>query len=380
MQNPAAVVFLVMAGVAWAGPKEAKDEARTLRRYEIDIFGPSADAAVKQAGLHAVRSAIGEFYCSDEMLLARSLLNRYIDSYYTRFVASQKVLSRRESQGRVYLRVAAVVDMDFLAKDLHEKRFFYKPRRRPFIYASVAETVDGTPTQGEPIARGPIHESLERLLMRYEPRVIYTEAPNLDLTQDLQQLEKAREAAQRAGVEVLLTGRVDLTLAREQDIHFDHYTFYYAKALLTLIRVDDGVVLASGQYEAEAGNPDPQAAKRVASSRATAKILDQLVPPFAERWERTMTDNVAFQVMVVGVNEAEAGVVQDRLATRLKDVTVYRRSLYEDVVVFNLYYPPEKTRPGERVRIEEVLLDLVSPRFKVIPTETEKKIHATRVS
>ncbi len=93
-----------------------------------------------------------------------------------------------------------------------------------------------------------------------------------------------------------------------------------------------------------------------------------------------MTDNVGFQVMVVGVNEAEADVVRERLATRLKDVSVYRRSLYEDVAVFNLYYPPDKVRPGERTSIEQVLLDMVSPRFKIVPTETDKQVHATRVS
>lgn len=380
MLKQAMVLFLLMASVTWCSAKPTGGKTDALRRYEIDIFGPSAETAVKQAAVHAVRSAVGEFYCSDEMLLARSLLNRYIDTYYERFIASQKILSRRESQGLVYLQVAVVVDTGILNKDLREKRFFYKPRRRPFVYATVAETVDGTPAAGEPIAREPIHESLQSLLMPYTTSVIYSRNANIDLTQDEQHMEGARVAAQRAGVEVLVTGRVDLAQTRKKWIHFDEYTFYNAKASLTLIRVDDGKVLASAAYEAEAGNPNPQDAKRVAAGRATARILEQLIPPFAERWERTMTDNAAFQVLVVGVNEAEAGVVQERLATRLKGVSVYRRSLFEDVAVFNLYYPPGKPRTGEREKVESVLRDMVSPRFKILPTEIEKKIHATRVS
>jgi len=375
---PVIVAFFACA-TAWPAGETA-GKGGQLRTYELDIFGPSIEAAMKQAGLHTVRSAVGEFYCSDEMLLARSLLDLYLERYYQRFIASQKILSRRESQGMVYLRTSFVVDVDALEDDLRQKRFFYKPRRRPFVYVTVAETVDGTPTAGEPISRQAVHTTLSRLLMRFEPRVIYSKAPNIDLTQDIQHLEGAREAAQRAGAEVLLTGHVDLNVAREKKIHFDQYTFYNARARLVLIRVDDGQVLESGTYEASAGNADRQAARQEAASRATSKILEDVMPRFAVQWERTMTDNVELQVVVVGVSTAEAAIVQERLETRLKGVEVSRRSLFEDVAVFNLYYLPDQLRPGESKRVEQVLRDMVSPRFKIVPAKKEKQVCAKRVS
>jgi len=376
----AALALLFWTAVSALGAATSPVATDRLRTYEFDIFGPSTEAALKQAALHCVRSAVGEFYCSDEMLLARELLGRYLEKSYGRFIRSQKVLSRRESQGMVYLRVSIIVDVGALEKDLREKRFFYKPKRRPFFYVSVAETVDGQPTSGEPISRTAIQESLQKLLMRYEPRVIYSNAPNLDLSADALQLAAAREAAQRAGVEVLLTGRVELQLSRREKIHFSDFTFYRAKARLVLIRVDDGKTLASGAYEAEAGHTDAEAAKRVAASRACAKILEDLIPSFALRWERTMTDNVEFQVMLAGVNPREASLVKERLETSLRDVRVYQRSMFEDVAVFNLYYPPGKVGPGERGRVEKVLRDLESPHFKVLPGKTPKQIIARRVS
>jgi len=374
------LTLVALISAPWCQAQQGpSSDSRRLRTYEVDIFGPSVEAAVKQAALHAIRSAIGEFYCSDEMILARSLVEHYVEKYYQRFIPSQTILSRRESQGRVYLRVKLTLDVQALEKDLREKQFFYKPKRRPIVYVTVEEIVTSVPTTGEPISRTVIHETLSQLLIRYEPRVIYSPAPNIDLTKDAQQLTAAREVAERAGVEVILTGRVDLVLSREKKIHFDDYTFYNARATLTLIRVDDGKVLDTGSYEAGAGNPDKEAAKRIAASRATTRILQDLIPRFAARWERTMTDNAEFQVMVVGVNSAEAALVEDRLATRLPEAEVYRRSLFEDVAVFNLYYPAEKLRPGERERVEQVLRDITAPRFKTAPTKTEKHICARRV-
>jgi len=397
MLKQIAVVVVVLTCAAWSLAQEAAERPRKARKaekaakpaptpkpadlktYELDIFGPSADAAIKQAELHAVRSALGEAYCSDQMLMARSLLDRYLATSYKRFITSEAILSRRESQGLIYLRVSLVVDAKALQDDLRQKRFLYTPRRRPIIYVTVAETVDSTPTAGEPISRTAIQDALTKLLMRIEPRVIFSQAANLDLTRDPQQLDAAREAGQRGEIEVILTGQVDLTLARAKKIYFDDYFYYNAKATLTLIRVDDGVVLDTDTYEAGAGHRDRETAKREAASRATSKILDERVPRFAERWERTMTDNAEFQVMVVGVNAEEAGVVQNRLATRLTGTEVYRRSLFEDVVVYNLYRPPDKIAAGDRDQIVQVLRDLDVPRLTLMPAKTDKHVIAKRI-
>ena len=374
-----AMVVVVLLWATWCPAREADKNSEHLRTYELDIFGPSAQAAVKQAAMHAVRSVIGEFYCSDEMMLARTLLERYVERYYEKFVVGQTILSRRESQGMSYLRVRIIVDARALENDLREKKFFYKPRRRPIIYVTVEETVDSAPVSGEPISRGAIHEGLKELLMDFEPRVIHHQAAHTNLTKDPQRLEATRIAATTAGVEVILTGRVDVTLAREKKIHFDDYIFYDARTTLTLIRVDDGLTLGTGTFEAGAGGSDKEATKRAAVSRATTKVLQDSIPKFAERWERTMTDNAEFQVMVVGVNPAEADVVEERLATRMPEAEVYRRSLFEDVAVFNLYYPTAKPQPGERERIEQVLRDLETPRFKIVPAKSEKHVWARRV-
>jgi len=379
MLKPIVLTVVTVLWATWCAGGESAGPADNQKRYEFDIFGPTTEDAMRQAEMHAVRSAVGEFYLSDEMLLGRGLLERYLEKYYKRFIAAETILSRRESRGTVFLRVAMVVDSQALEEDLRQKRFFYKPRRRPILYVTVAEALDGAPTAGEPISRVAIHEPLKQLLMRYEERVIFAQAANMDLTQDAQQLEGAREAAERSGVEVLITGRVDLTLLQERKINFDDYFFYSARATLTLIRVDDGKVLDSGTYEAEAGNKDREAAKRVAASRAVTKILQDLVPRFAERWERTMTDYAVYQIMVVGVNEREASTIEDRLATRLKGMGVYRRSTFEDVVVYNLF-STDKAEVADRSRVEQVLRDLASPRLRLVPTKTEKHIVAKRIS
>jgi hypothetical protein len=282
----------------------------------------------------------------------------------------------------VYLRVKIILDTQALLADLREKQFFYKPKRRPVFYVTVAETVDGAAPSSEPISRAAIHDALKQLLVneeKIERRVIYPPAPNVDLTKDPRQLIAAREAAQKAGVEVLLTGSVDLKESRAKRIYFSDYTFYDARAALTLIRVDDGQVLGAETFEAGAGNGDKTTARQVAASRATTRIIEDLIPQLAERWERTMTDACDFQVMAAEVNAGEADVVQDRLATQLTGAEVYRRSLFEDVAVFNICYPTKEARPDERKRIEQVLRHMDAPRLQLIPTKNEKQIHARHV-
>ncbi len=92
-----------------------------------------------------------------------------------------------------------------------------------------------------------------------------------------------------------------------------------------------------------------------------------------------MTDNVEYQVMVIGVNPDQADVLQTRLATRVTGAEVYRRSLFEDVVVFNLFYPGEKPGAEERRRVARILGDTDAPRLELIPTKIEKQIHAKSV-
>jgi hypothetical protein len=401
------VAGILVATASWGAGLNG--DASRYRKYTFEISGPDLETVKVQAALHAVRSAVGEFYCSDEMLLARSLLDRYLQRHYRRFIPSQKVLSRRESQGIVYLRMSVIVDIRALEDDLRQKRFFYKPKSRPFFYVCLAETVNGTPTAGEPVAREEIHDVLERLFAekRYEPRVIYPvrtgasadeQTANVNLTGDPVRLREAREAAQRAGVEVLLTGRIELTRSSQRpmhfdgkfdyegskpetkEIHFDEFTFYDALTTLTLIRVDDGQVMAEGSFKATAGNTDPEAAKSEAAYRAAAKVLERLIPRFTERWERTMTDNVEFQVMVTGVTPDEAGVIQQRLATRLEGVEVYRRSLFEDVLVLNVFYAPDRMQPDERARVEQVLRDMTAPQLKILPAPRRQQVFAERVS
>jgi hypothetical protein len=372
----------LFSGAALCAAQATRFPAGGLQVYEVNGAGPSYDAALKDAELHAVRSAAGEFYGSDEMLLARSLLDRYLENYYSRFVASQHVLARRESQGNVYLRVAATVDVAALDKDLRQKRFFYKPKRRPYFYVTIAETVNGEAATGEPISRAAIHEGLEQILgeKRFQSDVITTGGANVNLLGDAAKLELAREVAQRKGIEVLLTGTVDLKMTEQKKIHFDDYTFYRAKANLALIRVDDGKMLAHGEYEAIAGHTDPETAKRTAAARATGRILQDLIPPFSEEWERTMTDAVEYQLTVVGVTPTQADVIEERLQAQLEGAKVYRRSLFEDVLVLNVYYPPDRVNTSDRARIEKILVDLVSPQLKITSTKRPKLIRAVTAS
>jgi len=370
---------LVCASAALASAQASRIGNDQRRIYEFDVFGPSYEAALEQAGVHAVRSAIGEFYCSEEMLLARSLLERYVENYHQRFVDSQKILSRRESQGMVYLRVTTIVNLHDLEQDLREKRFFYTPRRRPYAYVSIAETVEGQAVD-EPVSRAGVHEALDRLLLRHQDEVPTSAPVNLDLKADPTVLTGVLEAAQRAGVEILITGAVALTKTQERKIHFDDYTFYRAQADLTLIRADDGRVVAQGAFLSDAGHTDPDMAKRLAAAHAVGTVLDKIVPSFSEEWDRTMTDNVEYQVAVVGVSPDEAEVIRLRLQTRLTPARVYRRSHFEDVVVFNLYYPPDTVRPGERQRVEETLREVISPQLVITPGRTRKQIRAVIAS
>jgi len=378
MLKPMMMTAVALLCATWCAGQKAASKSDRLVMFELDIFGPTTEAAIQQAELHAVRSTVGEFYLSDEMLLGRTLLEHYLEKSYKRFVVGESVLSRRESEGTVYLRVSISVDKRALEDDLRQKRFFFKPRRRPTLYVTVAETMDSSPTAGEPITRVAVQEALTQLLIRFEPRVIFAQAANIDLTKDPQQLDAAREVAERSGVEVLLTGQAEMKLLREKMINFDDYFFYNARLTLSLIRVDDGRVLETSSYEAEAGNKDRETAKRVAASRAATKILQDTIPRFAERWERTMTDDAEFQVMVGGVNERQAGAIQDRIATRLKGIQVYRRSLFEDVAVYNLFNPG-KTQPTDRESVEQILREIASPRLWLLPTKSEKHIVAKRI-
>jgi len=344
---------------------QARRQARTriedLLTYDlIGVEGDTAEAVLKAAGVQALTSTASRAYFGDHILIGRDLLVPYLTNYGDQFIVSRVPSHRRlTNDGKVQMDVRVAVDAESLRLDLEEKHFIAKPKVRPIVAVVLEETVDGTKTE-DGRGRKILEEALRAMELRVESERMGPYSLASNAFESFESIREARDEAQRGEIEVIITGKLEVTSGGSREILYDEFSFYDSIVTLTMIRVDTGEVLAKATERFAA----PALAGEQALDRAFSGLMPRAAQAIASDlltdWTNTVLDSGDYRLMVTGVTQEELEGVFNLLKTFSPESEVFVKSYFGEVAVINFHVPTAK--PGE---VEGFLRKSNFPQFKV---------------
>jgi hypothetical protein len=368
-------IFLVLAAPAFVpGQANRPTEERTDKSGGIDFYqyqleGTSLDTIRADAKKRALATTVGTLYFEDRYIIAPELLDVYLERRIEDYISGVKVLNIDRGVGVLSCEVQVAVNKKKLERDLEEKRFFYKPKKRPYFHISLAESVDGVAAGTSP-AREEVAQTLRELLARPTPFQITVPSPTLDVEANQEVLYQALVAARRQGIELILTGTVEAEKSDTERLYYTDFTYFDSFINLKLIRVQDGEILREVQLTARAGDPDETKAGQLALSRAAGDATRKILENFFSEWRLMSLDEADYRIMVEDVSQEELDAFINRLTSippeeemLIEGVTpepkVYKKSYVNDVAVLNFVFQ------GEAKRLRQTIEESRYPRFNI---------------
>jgi hypothetical protein len=332
---------------------------------ELQAAGTDRAAAITAARQEAVRGAAGRVLLGENLVLAEELLTKYLANYGDRFVTAVEVLDQRFEAGELRLNARVFIDYDALARDLDEKMFLYKPAYRPQFAAFMNERLDGE-SAGQGTAREALTQALRALGMRPYANELPSPPSSTDVTADDLLFEAAMVSAQRAGVEVVVSGEVSTTLRERRELYYDEFWFYDTEMTARMVRVDTGEVLFEAKAFGSASDKNPSNAIRLAIERAAEQVSAELVGEFEQFWPRVVQARSDYQVLFTGVDDEKVRIIMQNIERLGQGVKVSVRKGYDRTAVLAIDFP------GSREQLIENLLSCPYPTLSVTNPEAER--------
>ena len=329
-----------------------------LASFEVIGSGDTVPAAEENAAQLGAKQAVAWLYFGGEALMARDLLNRYLDQYYKKFVATQRLDQRAITGGRYEVTTRITVDLKAMRSDLLEKHFLYEPKLRPFFAIYLAENVDGSSATGA-VGYRAILDTLRDRTVRSKPEVLVDPSPSVDVSSSVDLLGQARMVADRNEIELILTGTVDSKETDQRELYYDKFYFIESQVTLKLIRVDTGQVLKEATERRVASHTDRNTAIALASGRACQAATNQLVDYYVKAWPNLMLKAANYVVLMMGLSREELDTVENLLSKDLQDVEIYERSYQSEVAVLAVVYS------GSQESLAGALREITFPSLSV---------------
>src|SRR5690606_23328364 len=239
--------------------------------------------------------------------------------------------------GRHHLDLKVFINFANMVEDLGEKRFLYRPAPRPSFVAFLSETRDGVAT-GQGLGREALGNAINARGLRRNRNPLPSPAQNVDLLANAPAMERARIEAQRAGVEVLVTGTAEATFVEERKVYLENFYFFRATMNVNLVRVDSGEVLFTSRATATAGQPSREAGVALALERAAEAAADELMASFAAYWPAVVQDGADYHIMVSGASEDQVQLVIDALQDQHPELRAYTRKRFGTTTVVSVIF------------------------------------------
>lgn len=338
----------------------SRARVRNLQSYEYELTGKTEKEIIREATVRGLKSTASRLYFGNYILIGRDVLEPYLTLHGDKFVLGREVLEREVlADGSLRMRVKVGVDVDALYDDLQEKKFIAKPKVRPIVAVSIAETKNG-----EPQTDGRARLLLERALAKSELRVESSRLEPFGLEQNVaaspEVLRNAREEAQRGDVDVIITGAFSVEAKREEVILFDQVFYTAGKLDLKLVRVDTGEVVRSYSDSYSTAGPTAEASVTNLLNAMVGRAAEGISKDFQAQWTNTMLDKGDYRLIISGVTPEILATVSDQIKALSPGVQLFVKANYGDVVVMNLLYPGSKPR-----EVESFLRQSRLPQFKV---------------
>ncbi|MBN1900519.1 hypothetical protein JW926_04245 [Candidatus Sumerlaeota bacterium] len=355
------ILFLIMASSFSQEMKPMKGEDLIIVEREIE--GASEKEAMEEAVREAVQSCVGRAYFSDNLIMARSLLIKYIDQYYEKFIYSRVVESKTQSGDKIRLKLKIFVDYSRLLKDLDEKGFLFTPRIRPYFLVFLSEVLDEAPATYNH-GREAVRSAWKDITGQRDPEnEILIPPPNMDVTESEPFLEEAIRVAQKNGVELIISGTSSSERDERKEFYYETYTFYRTTVHLKMIRVDNGKVMGETTVSSLAASERENQAIQLSITRAARKAASELADAFNANWEHSVLNKGDYIFMFSGVNDEKIELINKHLSALDPNARVFIRSRYADVAVVNFLYK------GNHEKLIFTLERLSYPRMHIIRQE-----------
>ena len=355
-------IFIILAIAVHA--REMKPlEGGDLIVVEREVEAPTVEDAKKEAARSAVQSCVGRVYFSQKLMMARSLLEKYVDQYYDKFVYSVVTEEKKHYGYKVWMNLKVFVNYTTLMNDLEEKGFIFNPRIKPFYVVFLEETLDGEPA---PYSHGRDMASMtwkDITGQRNPENEITIPPPNMDITETPALKAEAIRATQKAGAEVIITGTSSSVQEERKELYYDTYTFYRTTVHLKLIRADTGEILKETEVSSIAGSTRKGQAVELSITRAARKAATRIAEYYIENWDPTVLNESDYLFMFTGITDDKIEIIKKRLDSLSDDAEVYVRSRYSDVAVVNLVYD------GAREKLIDILEESAYPRMLILKEE-----------
>jgi len=331
------VTILLTGAPAHALPPSDWGSKDRIWDYVGQAQGASEQECLQRIAVQAVQAATGRFYFGEEMLRARDLLPLYLEKHAERFVVSSDVVERRQVGKRFQVKACAHVLIDQLFSDLQEKRFVYIPKSNPWFYVYLNETIDGAPSQ-TPLGRQAAGKAIDERGLTRHVEDIPTPPPGTDVAANPEQFDAARAECQKREIEVILSGSIATRQVSAKLLYYKDQTFYESRLRLSLIRVDDGKVLATTEKMARVARARGQDAIPEAVNIVVQEACAELLDYFTVNWAKTIHETAGYRLMLTGVSPEESDAFASQLRELDPSVKVYPRNYFGRVSVLNFEY------------------------------------------
>ncbi|MEQ8820702.1 MAG: hypothetical protein RLY93_10685 [Sumerlaeia bacterium] len=332
---------------------------------EMAIAAPTLEQAKDEAKLTAVLASVGRVYLSEYLTLADPLLTKYIENSAEQYVYSLEILEEDYSPTEAKIKARVFVDYQGLIRDLDEKKFLYRPELKPRFAPFMAEVLDGETTE-DGDARNALTLALNALGMRAVDGTLPNPPPSADVASDPFLLDPAIVSAQRAGVEVIISGSANTELTDQRKLYYDDYYFYETTMSASLVRVDTGEILFSAKASAQASDRNAESAQRLSIERAAERVAASLVAQFQEFWPLVVQRQSDYNVLLTGIDDETLGIVMGNLERLGRNAQVFIRKKYDRSAVLAIVFD------GPKEELLETLRSTPFPTLSVINPEAEK--------
>lgn len=351
------VILILIASLCSA--KEMRPLDNKMIMLIKSVSGDKEEEMKNDAAKESVKECVGRIYFTKNIILARDILEKYLDQNYDKFIYSIEILKKGFASGKTILDLKIFVDYGKLVADLEEKKFLYEPKLRPFFYVFLEEKLDG---QIASYSTG--NTSVVNALKDLQQRTANIAAPsvpaNVNIMSDRQVFAKAIEMAQKNEIELIITGTCETNKLEQKDLYYENYTFYESKISLKLIRVDTGEALVETETSGLATNLDAERAIELSIIRASLKASSEIIDYFKANWNPTILDKANYKIMFTGIQQSQLDVFSSTLLKLGDKTKMYLRSYYHNVAVINLMFK------GDKAELLRFLETFPYPTFKIV--------------
>lgn len=301
------------------------DETRLI--YHTTARGTNSASALEAAKQEAVLASAGRVLLDGSLLLADELLEKYIQSYYNNFVIAAEVTRDQFVGSHAEIMANVYVDFARLKADLEEKKFLYVPAYKPQFLVFLSETLDGRPS-AQGLAREALTGSFRANGLKPFQGIINNPPLTFDVKTDEFIFDSGIVAAQRNGIEVIVTGNARTRLREQRKVYYDEFFFYDCDMTISFIRVDTKETLFEAEATGSASARDQADAIRTSIDRAASAIAADITADFGNFWPVVVQEEGQFEILLTGVDDELLRIVTQQLERMKGGTRVHLKKMF----------------------------------------------------